>query len=194
MHWAFFNFYRLNTRPRQSKLAADNKLCKLFGSKAGGNGEIASIEDLNEIRQLNETFRLGDIKMNELKFQFARSSGPGGQNVNKVNSKAILSVALGKATFIPSSVKKRLRIEWRNRINKDDELIIQSDRFRTQLQNKQDCIDLLFDMIKKCLIVPKETSEETRQRVEDLKYKEKHGAKRDKQFRSKTKQFRRKDY
>ena len=65
------------------------------------------------------------IRTEELVFSFARSGGPGGQNVNKVSSKAILRWNLAANHSVPQTVKARLRTLQRNRITGDDELVIQ---------------------------------------------------------------------
>ena len=151
-------------------------------------------QELEEIRRYKQNFKSSDIKVSELEFHFARSSGPGGQNVNKVNSKAILNAPIEKLSFLSQAVKIKLRQMNQGRINKMDELIIQSDRFRTQLQNKKDCLELFHGLIQKCLIVPNETSNETKKRVGQMMAKDKREVTKDKQHRSKTKEFRRKDF
>lgn len=95
------------------------------------------------------------IPEGELSFSFARSGGPGGQNVNKVSSKAILRWAFEGSTCLPEEAKLRLRGLQRNRITVDGDLIIISQTYRDQDRNKQDCLTRLREMILQALVVPK---------------------------------------
>jgi ribosome-associated protein len=95
------------------------------------------------------------IPETELTWSFARSGGPGGQNVNKVSSKAILRWNLGANTTLPDEARHRLRGLERRRITTEDELIITSQTYRDQERNKQDCLDRLRAMILRALVVPK---------------------------------------
>ena len=95
------------------------------------------------------------IRTEELVFSFARSGGPGGQNVNKVSSKAILRWNLAANHSVPQTVKARLRTLQLNRITGDDELVIQSQEFRDQEKNKQACLDKLRDYLLQAAAVPK---------------------------------------
>ena len=70
--------------------------------------------------------------MIEIEFQFARSSGPGGQNVNKVNSQAQLFWKIDESAALHSDVIRRLKSREANRITKDGVLRINSQRYRDQ--------------------------------------------------------------
>jgi len=89
-----------------------------------------------------------------LDFSFIRSSGPGGQNVNKVSTRAQLRVSL-KALNLPADAEQRLRHLAANRINRDNELIIEAGRFRTQPANRRDAIQRLVALIARALKSPK---------------------------------------
>ena len=95
------------------------------------------------------------IPESELTFTFARSGGPGGQNVNKVNTKAILRWDIAASDTLPPAVKARFVQRFGNRITEDGELVIASDRFRSQARNKTDCIDRLHAMVLEVLHPPK---------------------------------------
>ena len=69
---------------------------------------------------------------NDLQFQFIRSSGPGGQNVNKVATAVQLRINLHTAQNIPEELKQALFTREKNRINNEGELIIDARRFRSQ--------------------------------------------------------------
>ena len=96
------------------------------------------------------------IPRQELDFSFARSSGPGGQNVNKVNSKAILSWNVFSSPSLPSEVRDRFIAAYKNKIREDGCLVLSSDQFRDQLKNVGDCIDKLEGMLKAVAVPPKE--------------------------------------
>jgi ribosome-associated protein len=91
----------------------------------------------------------------ELTWDFARSGGPGGQNVNKVASKAILRWNLPANTSLPADVKQRLSLAQRSRITTEGDLVIQGQRFRDQGKNIDDCREKLRLMILQALHVPK---------------------------------------
>jgi len=91
----------------------------------------------------------------ELEWTFARSGGPGGQNVNKVASKAQLRWHLARNTTLPPEALLRLRGQQRRRITTDGDLLIVSQRHRDQEQNKQECLDKLREMVAEALTAPK---------------------------------------
>src|SRR5437763_1435553 len=94
------------------------------------------------------------IPDNELTFTYARSGGPGGQNVNKVASKASLRWNLAANTSLPIEVRDRLRQQQANRITTEGELLIHGQRFRDQGRNAGDCLDRLREMVLDALQVP----------------------------------------
>ncbi|PHS17702.1 MAG: aminoacyl-tRNA hydrolase [Blastopirellula sp.] len=87
------------------------------------------------------------IPKDELTFTYSRSRGPGGQNVNKVNSKATMRWSFLKSTQIDDYVKQRIQSRWRGRVNKVDELVIHSDAHREQPRNTEACIKKLCDIV-----------------------------------------------
>ena len=101
---------------------------------------------------INDTITIPD---EELLFTFARSGGPGGQNVNKVASKAILHWNVSNNTTLPPEVKARLRAYEGNRITTEGELVIQGQRFRDQGKNIEDCLTRLREMILRVLHPPR---------------------------------------
>ncbi|MCX6124521.1 MAG: alternative ribosome rescue aminoacyl-tRNA hydrolase ArfB [Proteobacteria bacterium] len=96
--------------------------------------------------------RLAD---DELDFSFARSSGPGGQNVNKTNSKAILSWSLDDASTISEAVKFRFRAAFPNKVTEDGRVVIASDETRDRMQNQERCIEKLLEMLESVWVAPK---------------------------------------
>ena len=95
------------------------------------------------------------IPSQELSLQFARSSGPGGQNVNKVNTKAQLRWNARESTILPPAVKARFLNRYANRMTADGEMIIASQRHRSQEQNIADCYQKLREMILEILEPPR---------------------------------------
>lgn len=95
------------------------------------------------------------IRLTEFKFSYARSPGPGGQNVNKVNSKVILKWSLEKSSALPESVKNRFRNTYANRISQDGVFLISSHRYRDQGRNVADCLSKLRELILIVAVEPK---------------------------------------
>ena len=97
------------------------------------------------------------IQINETEFEwsFTASGGPGGQNVNKVATRAELRWNLEQTEALPLPVKMRLQEQQKNRITKEGELILTSQRFRDQDRNRQDCLEKLEAMIRQALTPPK---------------------------------------
>jgi ribosome-associated protein len=93
---------------------------------------------------VNEQIEIPD---SELRFTFSRSPGPGGQNVNKVNSKATLRWAVVESPSIPDEVRRRFLEIYRTRINQLGELVMTGSRFRDAPKNSQDCLDKLRAML-----------------------------------------------
>ena len=86
---------------------------------------------------LHVTHRL-QIPESEFAWSFVRASGPGGQNVNKVASKAVLRWDVAHSPSLPEEVKARLRTLQRRRITGEGELVLSSQRYRDQDRNRQD--------------------------------------------------------
>jgi ribosome-associated protein len=90
-----------------------------------------------------------------LRFAFSRSSGPGGQAVNKLSTRAELRVAVRDIHGMDDHAAARLRASAGRRLTQEDEIIIQAETYRSQLDNKQACLDRLDSMVKQALIRPK---------------------------------------
>ena len=95
------------------------------------------------------------IDESELEITFVRSSGPGGQNVNKVATAAQLRFDAAHSRSLPPDVRARLISRAGSRITRDGVLIITARRFRTQERNRADAIDRLVEMIRTAATPPK---------------------------------------
>lgn len=123
-----------------------------------------------------ETISLDDIVIprEKLEIKFARSSGPGGQNVNKVNSKAEVRFRVDSADWLGPDVKKRFIELHKNYMNNFGEVIVTSQVGRDQTQNLEDAISKLRHMVYLASIpekerkneIPPETETELKKRID----------------------------
>jgi ribosome-associated protein len=95
------------------------------------------------------------IPLEEFRFTFARSGGPGGQNVNKVNSKAILRWGLTTSPSLPEDVRERFLATFGSRLTTEGEIVIASEESRDQSTNKQTCLDKLGELLAAVAKAPK---------------------------------------
>ena len=91
----------------------------------------------------------------ELELTFSRSSGPGGQNVNKVNSKATLRWNPRRNSTLPPECIDRFVNRYRSRLTTEGDLLIHSQRYRDQPKNIEDCLEKLRLMILEVEFAPK---------------------------------------
>ncbi|MCK9411157.1 MAG: aminoacyl-tRNA hydrolase [Prolixibacteraceae bacterium] len=91
----------------------------------------------------------------ELIFQATRSSGPGGQNVNKVSSKVELRFNIWSSVLLDGQEKEIIAGKLANKINKEGELVLAAQTDRSQLKNKEKVIKKFYQLLEKALIPPK---------------------------------------
>ncbi|MEA2105657.1 MAG: alternative ribosome rescue aminoacyl-tRNA hydrolase ArfB [Bacteroidota bacterium] len=96
-----------------------------------------------------------DLILKELVFKAVRSSGSGGQNVNKVSTKVELRFDVEHSEFLTEDDKNRIFKKLKNRISNEGILIITSDTERTQLRNKNKAVELFFNLLEQALKKPK---------------------------------------
>ena len=95
------------------------------------------------------------VPLTEFNFTYSRSSGPGGQNVNKVNTKVTLHWSVSSSSSVPEDVRERFVEKFRRRINNKGQLVVVSQRFRDQGRNVGDCLAKLREMLSNVAIAPK---------------------------------------
>ncbi|MFS4460070.1 alternative ribosome rescue aminoacyl-tRNA hydrolase ArfB [Bdellovibrio sp. HCB2-146] len=113
-----------------------------------------------------------EIPFHEMDFTYARSRGPGGQNVNKTNSAAILRWNLFSSHVFNEETKAKLANKLQSQLTVDGDLLVRSEVHRDQDQNRSECIRKLHEILRKALFVPrkriatKPTRSSQRKRVE----------------------------
>ncbi|MBC7642135.1 MAG: aminoacyl-tRNA hydrolase [Flavobacterium sp.] len=93
--------------------------------------------------------------ISEFTFKAVRSSGAGGQNVNKVSSKVVLTFDLMASNALTDDEKTLIQTKISSRLTSDNILILNCDEDRSQFKNKELVIKRFLDLIKKSLIIPK---------------------------------------
>jgi ribosome-associated protein len=102
--------------------------------------------------RINDTIAIEDWELSET---FVRSSGPGGQNVNKVSSAVELRFEAARSPNLPDPVKTRLKRLAGRRWTNEGALVIQCEETRSQARNRDIARDRLVDLIKAALVIPK---------------------------------------
>ena len=96
-----------------------------------------------------------DALLQELTFKAVRSSGAGGQHVNKVSSKVEMLFNVNETVVFDEELKERLLNKLQNRLTKDSVLMLQCDESRSQHKNKELVIQRFFELLETALKVPK---------------------------------------
>lgn len=91
----------------------------------------------------------------ELKFETSRSSGPGGQSVNKTESRVTLRFSVTNSEVLSEEERARLLKKLANKLTTEGELLISAEKHRGQLQNKEETIKLFRNAIEKAFVIPK---------------------------------------
>ena len=95
------------------------------------------------------------IDETEIEISFIRSSGPGGQNVNKVSTAAQLRFDLRHSPSLPEAMKARAATLAGTRLTLDGEIVLTATRFRTQAMNRDDAVARLVELLREAAIPPK---------------------------------------
>ncbi|KAI7754141.1 hypothetical protein M8C21_014885 [Ambrosia artemisiifolia] len=131
------------------------------------------------------------ITLDHVTVSFARSGGPGGQNVNKVNTKVDMRFNVKDAYWLSDRVREKILQMEKNRINKDGELVISSTKTRTQKGNIEDALEKLQAIIEAASYVPPPPSEEQVKKITKIAAAAEHKRLQNKKVLSQKKQFRR---
>ena len=97
-----------------------------------------------------------DIPLDELTFSTSRSSGPGGQNVNKVETRVTVRFDVDASRALDTGQKERVRNALKGRITKEGVLQVSSDTHRTQAANRKAALERLQRLLAEAIVMPKE--------------------------------------
>nr|XP_009936606.1 PREDICTED: peptidyl-tRNA hydrolase ICT1, mitochondrial [Opisthocomus hoazin] len=122
------------------------------------------------------------------------SNGPGGQHVNKVNTKAEVRFHLASADWIPEETRQKMASMYRNKISRAGELIVNSEESRYQMRNLAICLEKIRTMVTEATEKPKVVSKETTQRLIERVEKMNRERLRQKKIHSNIKQSRKADF
>lgn len=125
------------------------------------------------------------IPLSELEFTFVRSSGPGGQNVNKLNTKAVMRWNVTESPGLPEGVRSRFLQRYQRRITTGGELVLSSQRYRHQQRNADDCLQRLQSMIEAVAKppTPRRPTHRSRASIENRLQKKRHKSQKKQQRR-----------
>ena len=91
----------------------------------------------------------------EFEFQASRSSGPGGQHVNKVETRVTLKFQISRSALLGQGEKNRLLAKWKNKLNSENVILIHSEKHRSQLRNREETIKIFRLLLEKAFTDPK---------------------------------------
>lgn len=103
------------------------------------------------MHRVTDTISIDDSELEE---SFVRSSGPGGQNVNKVSSAVQLRFDARRSAALPNDVAIRLMKLAGSRLTKDGVIVILAQQYRDQTRNRADARERLFDLIREAAVKP----------------------------------------
>jgi peptidyl-tRNA hydrolase ICT1 len=118
------------------------------------NAFAASRAQSSKIVTSDENVFTGYIPLEDLQITYSRSSGPGGQNVNKVSSKVEIRFHVETSKWIPNALKPKLLHSEASRITKNGYLVVKSEKTRSQMLNQADCLDRIRTMVRQCDVKP----------------------------------------
>ncbi|XP_015896553.3 uncharacterized protein LOC107430246 isoform X2 [Ziziphus jujuba] len=161
-------------RVSQREISLGRVRCAASGD-GGGKKVSARLSQVQQLLQEAEERALSadnepppKITLDHVTVNFARSGGPGGQNVNKVNTKVDMRFNIKSAYWLGDRIRERIMQMEKNRINKDGELVISSTKTRTQKGNIEDALGKLQAIIDAASYVPPPPSEEQKKKIQKM--------------------------
>ncbi|XP_060522601.1 large ribosomal subunit protein mL62 [Cylas formicarius] len=127
-------------------------------------GSSLKLRTPEKVAQVSDEFD-GFIPIDKLEIIYSKSSGPGGQNVNKVNTKVDLRFHLESAEWLSDNIKSSIRQKYNSRITKEGHLIFRSDLTRSQQLNLADCLEKLRSCIRDSVVLEHTPTPETEERI-----------------------------
>ena len=113
---------------------------------------MRALRQASDMLQISPSITIPDEELVE---RFVRSSGPGGQNVNKLSTAVELRFDAANSPSLPDEVRARLLARRDRRITSEGVVVLSAQRFRTQDRNREDARDRLTELIRTALVVPK---------------------------------------
>ncbi|EFA08510.1 large ribosomal subunit protein mL62 [Tribolium castaneum] len=107
----------------------------------------------------------GYVPIDQLDITYSRSTGPGGQNVNKVNTKVEIRFHVNSATWINDQIKAKMLEKFKNKVTKEGFVVFRSDLTRSQQLNLADCLEKIRASVRSCIVEDYKPSEETAEKI-----------------------------
>ncbi|KAG7015643.1 Peptidyl-tRNA hydrolase ICT1, mitochondrial [Cucurbita argyrosperma subsp. argyrosperma] len=159
-------------RFRLREISFGRVICAASESSGAGGKVSSRLSQVQQLLQEAEERALSadvepapKITLDHVTVNFARSGGPGGQNVNKVNTKVDMRFNVKDAYWLSERIREKIMQTEKNRINKDGELVISSTKTRTQKGNIEDALEKLQAIIDAASYVPPPPSEEQKKKI-----------------------------
>ncbi|KAG1659522.1 Peptidyl-tRNA hydrolase ICT1, mitochondrial [Nymphon striatum] len=141
--WRLASSFILKTQPAFG-FKSEHSLEKLYPNSSMNFADSSKFQKFNA----SDDKFTGFVPVDSLKVTHLKSSGPGGQNVNKVNTKVEIRFHLMSAEWIPMKLRELIAEKCKNTITKNGEIFIRSDKTRSQLMNMADCMDKLRTFVR----------------------------------------------
>jgi len=143
------------------------------------------------LKKSDESYFHGNIPSKDVKITFTTSSGPGGQNVNKVATKVDIRVHVQSVNWLSEDEKYKVSEKLKTFINKDGWLVLKSDKTRSQTLNQEDAMEKLKRYISQALEPPKPVfTDDELEKIRKGKVKANKERLKNKKYRGETKQNR----